>query len=83
MFNDWDKNSVGNITLSPLLGHQTAHLHEIGVGMRLELSSGPEAPQKVGIAPQVAMTVEQAQSLIEDLQSVVDLILTRRSPTAN
>jgi len=81
MLNDWDKNDAGNIRLDPLIRYQTAHLHEMGVGLRLELSSDPNAPNTIGFAPQVAMSVEQAQSLIADLQLAVDYVLTRKSPS--
>jgi hypothetical protein len=80
MLAGWDKNEAGNIRLDPLVRFQTAHLHEIGVGLRLELSSGPGAPQTPGFVPQVAMSVEHAQSLIQELQKTVDYILTRPSP---
>lgn len=78
MLNEWDKNDVGNIRLDPLIDYQMAHLHEIGVGLRLELSSGPGVPQTRGCVPQVSMSVETTQSLIQDLQTLVDYILTRK-----
>jgi hypothetical protein len=82
MLNDWDKNSQGNIWLTPLRQYQTAQLHQTGIGLRLELAHNPDGPEKSPDIAQVAMTVEQAQELITDLQLAVDLILfgTRDGP---
>lgn len=78
MIGDWDQNDAGNIRLDPLIDFQVAHLEEIGVGLRLELSSGQDESHKLEFVPQVALSVEAAQSLIHDLQLMVDYILTRR-----
>lgn len=74
MVAEWDKNSAGNVWLTPLLDFQVAHLHGIGVGLRLELRRDPAESRTDPIVAQIGMTVEQADSLIEFLQLQVDAI---------
>jgi len=76
MLSEWDKNSAGNIWLTPLVRFQVSHLHDIGVGLRLELSSSQAEQNNTPKVAQISMSVEQAQELIAVLQLQVDAILT-------
>ena len=83
---EWDKNSAGNVWLTPLIRFQTADLHGLGVGLRLELATDPAAQssylpgesQTLGMVAQVAMSVDQTLELIAVLQLRVDAIRLAR-----
>jgi hypothetical protein len=78
---EWNKNDAGNVSLTPLISFQTAELHGIGVGLRFELSRGPDESHKHALVVQVAMSVEQAIDLAETLQLRADHVLATL-PTA-
>lgn len=78
MLSEWDTNSAGSVWLTPLIRADAVHLHEVGVGLRLEVLSGPEESKRQITPFQVSMDAGQALDLIERLQLVVDYIRTRR-----
>jgi hypothetical protein len=71
----WDANEQGNVLLSPLISYQPAILAEMGCGIRLVLARRQDEPETDPIVVQMAMSVVQAQSLVRDLQRLIDRIL--------
>lgn len=75
----FDINAQGSISLTPLVSYEAAIIAETGCALRLILAR-PEYPRGSGsIIVQTAMTVGQAQELVQDLQKMVDRILARRA----
>jgi hypothetical protein len=78
MISEWDKNSAGNIRLTPLFSFEVAPLLGTGIGLRLELVQNRDQPQKDLAVVQLGMTVEQTKNLIEVLHLQIDALLAAR-----
>jgi hypothetical protein len=74
----WDKNIEGNIALTPLVDFEAVDLYGLGVGLRLEMSDDPGQPNKATKCFQTAMSVDQAEGLIEILRLSIDYIQAAR-----
>jgi hypothetical protein len=74
----WDTNEIGNITLSPLISYETATLAETGCGVRLILARPEDASGTGSLVAQMAMTVAQAEALVQDVQQMIDRLLGSR-----
>lgn len=70
----WELNDAGNIITHPLLEWKTGVMYGAGVLLKTDVSANAATPRKVGGWLQIAMTLGQAKSLIEDLQKMVGLI---------
>ena len=75
----WDTNERGNITLTPLVEYDTAIFADIGLGLRLTLARPEDQLGTGSLIVQMAMSVEQVTELVQDLQQIIDRILTNRS----
>jgi hypothetical protein len=70
----FDINPQGSITITPLISYETAVVADVGCAMRLILAR-PTDPLGTGsIVVQTAMTVEQAEELVLDIQKMIDHI---------
>jgi hypothetical protein len=79
----WHTNERGNITLTPLVAYDTAIFADIGLGLRLTLAR-PEDQRGTGsLIVQMAMSVEQATELVQDLQKIIARILAAPSSRPN
>jgi hypothetical protein len=76
----WDTNERGNISLTPLVEYDTAILADIGLGLRLTLARPDDQRGTGSLIVQMAMSVEQAAELVQDLQQIIDRIL--RTPSS-
>lgn len=76
MVTEWDKNSAGNIALSPLLRFQIADFYGLQVGLRLEIQPSPDSGESQ-TALQLSIEPEQALELARVLHLAVDHILTQ------
>jgi len=77
MTSEWDKNSAGNIALQALVNYEALDFYGIAVGLRLEISPGPD-PDGPRIFVQLSMDVDRAQDLANLLQMVVDHIQAQK-----
>lgn len=68
MVTEWDKNSAGNIALTPLVSIDAQVWDRRIVGLRLELSRSPAHGPEDPVAVQVGMSPGQALELLVRLQ---------------
>jgi len=71
----WDVNERGTIDLTPLLDWEAGIILETGCGLRLVFARHKDAPQTDPIVVQTVLTVEQAGSIAQVLQQMVERIL--------
>lgn len=78
MLSEWDRNGAGNVALTPIFSMEIQPLLGTGIGLRLELVTNQDQPQKDLDVVQMGMTLDQAEKLIELLRLQIDALLANR-----
>lgn len=79
MLTEWERDSEGNVALTPLIRAHTADLYGVGVGLRLEMSRSPGESNTDLTPVQTVLSVEQAEDLIVRLQLAIDHIRAQQT----
>jgi hypothetical protein len=72
MLDEWERNSAGNVALTPIVSMEAQVWERRIVGLRLELSADPARGPEGPVAVQVGMSPEQAAHLMRLLQWCAD-----------
>lgn len=70
----FDVTPQGTVKLLSVLDYETAIVADLGCAIRLRLLDRMPGPDAVPAIVQLAMTVEQAAELRDDLQKMIDRI---------
>jgi hypothetical protein len=69
----------GNIDVNPLVSWESAVVADAGCMLRLVFATRKDVPESDPIVVQTAMSEQQAESLVQDLQKMLDHIRKARA----
>jgi hypothetical protein len=79
----FDVGDDGMVKLNPLVDYERAIVAGTGCAFRLVLSRREDAPGTGSMIVQTVMSVEQAKELVQDLQKMIDRILSTKLQRPN
>jgi hypothetical protein len=72
----FDIDASGNVPVTPLVSYESAIIADTGCALRLILARPADRLGTGSIVVQMAMSVVQAQQLVQDIQEMIDRILS-------
>jgi len=76
----WDVNERGMIDLTPLVYWETGLIEDLGCAIRLVFARREDRPGTGSLVVQTALTIDQAEQLIEHLSRMVSDIRGAGAP---